>query len=241
MNIWSTDYHGEPFILFGTAHLVGLVLVVLVNVWLSWFRNHADEHRRRAFRYALAAILLFNETLWHWWNWTNGIWSLQYTLPLHVCSIMVFASAYMLITKNYRIYEFIYFFGIGAASQALLTPDAGPFGFPHIRFFFVIISHGAIVTSAIYMTVVEGFRPYWPSFARVALGGLAYMVVVYFINLALDSNYLFIMHKPETASLIDMMPPWPLYVGVMIVLALTVFLLLYLPFAIQDKMKNRLG
>ena len=230
---FSGEYHGEPFVLFGAAHLIALAILAAINLALPQLRAR-DEITQRAFRYTLAAILLVDEALWHLWNWTTGIWSLQYTLPLHVCSLMVFASAYLLVTKNYRVYEFIYFFGIGAATQALLTPDAGIYGFPHFRFFQVMISHGAIVTTAIYMTIVEGLRPTLSSFARVAMGGLAYMAVIYPINLLLGSNYLFIMHKPETPTLIDLMPPWPVYIAVMIAIAFTVFFLLYLPFAISD-------
>ena len=234
LEFFTKDWRGDPFILWSPSHLIGLAIVVLVNLSFVHFRTHSSEQWRRAFRYTLAAILLVNETLWNWWNWYIGAWTIQTTLPLHICSVMVFASAYMLVTKSYRIYEFIYFLGIGAASQALLTPDAGIYGFPHFRFFQVIISHGAIVTSAIYMTVVEGFRPYWSSFARVAVGGLGYMAVVFVVNLLLGSNYLFIMRKPDTASLMDLFPPWPYYIGVLLLIALVVFLVLYAPFAIQD-------
>lgn len=38
----------------------------------------------------------------------------------------------------------------------MLTPDAGLYGFPHVRFFQIFISHGSIVAAAVYMTAVEG-------------------------------------------------------------------------------------
>lgn len=36
-------------------------------------------------------------------------------LPLHLCNMMLLLACFMLIFKNYRIYEFVYFLGIGAA------------------------------------------------------------------------------------------------------------------------------
>ena len=76
----------------------------------------------------------------------------------------------MLIFKNYTIYEFAYFMGIGGAIQALMTPDIGIYGFPHFRFFQTFISHGLLVTSAIYLTIVEGMRPTWKSLLQGGCG-----------------------------------------------------------------------
>jgi hypothetical integral membrane protein (TIGR02206 family) len=149
----------------------------------------------------------------------------------------------MLATKNYQIYEFMYLMGIGGAIQALATPDLGIYGFPHFRFFQTFISHGLIVTAAIYMTTVEGYRPTWKSIWRVFVWMNAYMVIVFFINTAIGSNYLFINHKPETASLLDMLPRWPIYILYVEVIGMITVLLLYLPFAIKDwrrkAMENR--
>lgn len=90
-------------------------------------------------------------------------------LPLHVCSALVWVGALGLVMRSYKIYEFMYFMGIGGALQALLTPDLGIYGFPHYRFWQTYLSHGLIVTAAIYMTVVEGFCPTWKSLRRVFL------------------------------------------------------------------------
>ena len=152
------EYTGAPFELFGTPHLIGLAIVLLANVSLVFLRK-ASDRTKTAFRYILAAVLILNELAWHLWNWQTGQWTVQKLLPFHLCSVMVWLSAYMLITKNRRIYEFAYLLGIAGALQALLTPDAGMWGFPHFRFFQIIISHGALVMAAIYMTVVEGYRP----------------------------------------------------------------------------------
>jgi len=140
----------------------------------------------------------------------------------------------MLVTKNYHIYEFMYLMGIGGAIQALATPDIGIFGFPHFRFFQTFISHGLIVTSAIYMTLVEGLRPTWKSVWRVTLWMNIYMIPVFFLNQAIGSNYLMINHKPPTASLLDLLPPWPIYILYMEAIGLITVLLLYSPFAIKD-------
>ena len=239
---FGKDYTGAPFILFGPPHLIALGVVALVNLWVIFYlRRNTNPAARRAFRWGLATVLIVDELLWHLWNYTTGQWSVQTTLPLHLCSIFVFLSAIMLITKSYAIYEFAYFLGIGGALQALLTPDAGIYGFPHFRAFQVMISHGSIVTAAIYMTAVEGYRPTWQSLKRVAIGANLYMLIIFFVNRLLGSNYLFIAHKPETASLLDLLGPWPWYILAIEGVALIVCLLLYLPFALHDRRTPTVG
>ncbi len=50
----------------------------------------------------------------------------------------------------------------------------------------------------------------------------------------LDSNYLFIAHKPETASLMDVLPAWPWYIPFLELIGAGFCLLLYVPFALRD-------
>jgi hypothetical integral membrane protein (TIGR02206 family) len=231
---FARDYAGQPFQLFGGPHLIVLTLIVLINATLIFFGRRFPSRWRGPFRYALASTLIVDEMLWHWWNWATDQWTIQTMLPLHLCSVLVFISALMLVTKNYALYEFGYFLGIAGASQALLTPDAGPYGFPHFRFFQVFVSHGSIVTAAVFVTVVEGYRPFAKSILRIAIGGNLYLLFVAMVNAIVGSNYLFIARKPDTTSLLDLLPPWPFYIPIIEVIAFTLVFLLYLPFAVQD-------
>jgi uncharacterized membrane protein YwaF len=45
---------------------------------------------------------------------------------------------------------------------------------------------------------------------------------------------MFIAHKPETASLMDMLGPWPWYILSLELVGLAVSLLLYSPFGLKD-------
>ena len=231
---FSSNYAGPAFEFLGIAHIGALEFLILLNLFLIGKRN-AEGKTKGFLRWTLALILWGNEIAWHYWNYAVGKWTIQTMLPLHLCSLLVWTVAFMLVTKKYSIYEFMYFAGIGGGIQALATPDLGIYGFPHFRFFQTFISHGLIVTSAIYMTVVEGFRPTWKSLLRVAIWMNIYVVVVYFINNAIGSNYLMINSKPATPSLLDLLPDWPIYILYMEGIGIITFLLLYLPFAIKDR------
>jgi len=45
--------------------------------------------------------------------------------------------------------------------------------------------------------------------------------------------------KPETASLLDLLPPWPVYILYMELIGVLNCLLLYLPFVIKDWREKR--
>ena len=231
---FAKDWSGAPFIILGGPHLVVIGLILLVNLSIYYFRKRFTPRARNIFRWTLAIILVVDEIGWHVWHIAIGQWTVQTMLPLHLCSVLVFVSAYMLISRSYGVYELCYLMGLGAAIQAVMTPDLGLYGYPHFRFFQTFLSHGSIMTAAFYMTVVEGYRPYWKSLLRVAVGLNLYMLVVFGINTLVGGNYMFIMHKPETPSLIDVLGPWPWYILSLEGVGLLVCLLLYLPFALKD-------
>jgi len=230
---FAGDYPGPAFEFLGLSHLGALAVLILLNLFVLRFRNSGDR-AKTAVRWMLALILWSNEFAWHYWNYSVGKWTIQTMLPLHLCSLLVWTGALMLMTKNYKIYEFMYFMGIGGAIQALATPDLGIYGFPHFRFFQTFTSHGLIVTSAIYMTVVEGLRPTWRSILRVAIWINLYAGIIFFVNRAIGSNYLMINGKPATPSLLDYLPDWPIYILYMEAIGIVTCILLYLPFAVKD-------
>jgi len=235
---FAGDYAGPAFELFGPAHLAALLAVVLLNLLLLSLKG-ADERARSYARWTMALLLWGNELAWHLWNYSIGKWTLPTMLPLHLCSALVWLSIYMLITGNQRIYEFAYLLGIPGALQALLTPDAGIYGYPHFRFFQVILSHGTLVTAALALTWVEGYRPTLASLKRVFITGNLYLAAVFVFNLLIGSNYLFIAHKPETASLLDVLPPWPWYIAVIELLGLVFVVVMYAPFFVRDLRARR--
>ena len=233
IDFFAERFQGPAFEYFGTLHLAALGFFVLLNLFLLRFRN-ASDGTKTAVRWLLALVLLGNEIAWHYWNYLYGKWTIQTMLPLHLCSLLVWTGVFMLMTKNYRVYEFMYFMGIGGAIQALATPGLGIYNFPHFIFFQYFLSHGLIITSAIYMTVVEGFRPTLKSIARVFIWMNLYVLTIYFVNSAIGSNYLMINHKPDTPSLLDLLPEWPLYILYMELIGVITVLLLYFPFAAKD-------
>lgn len=158
-------------------------------------------------------------------------------LPLHLCGASVILGAFMLWLRSYRLYEVVYFWGIGGVLAALLTPDV-LVGFPHPLFLLFFIGHGLPLTAVMFATLVMGFRPRATSLPIVLSATAAYALLIYPLNLLLGSNYLFLIHKPAQPSLLDLLGPWPWYIAWLVALVIGACVMLYLPFAVWDVVRR---
>jgi hypothetical integral membrane protein (TIGR02206 family) len=235
LDFFSVEYTDVPLQIFGPKHLTIVAAFVVFYLSFIYFRKVWNEKQKRNMRIALAVALAVTEISIHVWWVYWGIWSIQTTLPLHLCSIMVWITVYVAFTGNKKLYDFTYFLGIGGALQALLTPaDASMYDIPHYRIMQTLIAHGLLIAIPIYMTVVEGYRPTLASFKRIFIWTNIYMVFIFFLNQAIGSNYLFIAEKPPSPTLLDVLSPWPWYILQLEILAFAILFLLYVPFLIKD-------
>jgi hypothetical integral membrane protein (TIGR02206 family) len=224
----------QPFTLFSLTHWVtlGILMLAIVSIFLlrKWLKN--NEGINRLCRVAMAVILIVSEISLHWWLWSIGAWTIQYSLPLHLSSLSIILSAVLLVTKSYSLFEFTYFAGVGSAIQAMLTPDISSYTFPHFRYVHFFISHGGIVLANVFMIFVEKYEPTLKSLWKAFLYLNLYTVFIFILNDFLKGNYMYISEKPINPSILDYLGPWPFYILPLEVLALTTFGLLYLPFLI---------
>ncbi|MCF7797081.1 MAG: TIGR02206 family membrane protein [Lentisphaeria bacterium] len=235
---FSTNYTGTPFQFFTTPHFTALISLALVYSWLFYFRNgfRRDPDIDLRIRYGLAAVLIAQELSLNLWRLMNHTWSPANSLPLHLCGVSVVLSAIMLVNKNYLLYEINYFWGLGGAVQALLTPDIGIYGFPHFRYFQFFVSHGSIILAVLYMTWVHGYRPRLKSVWKIFGITNLYLVVIAGFNWVVGGNYLFICEKPVGGSLLDFLGPWPWYIVSLEFVGIISFLIYYLPWLIRDRL-----
>ena len=229
------NYAGPPFELYGAGHLISLGIVVATLAFLIWGWKNPTEADKRHARLFLFCTFLVIEVSWHAWNVAVGAWSVQQHLPLHLCSLSSLAVLYLLVTRDYRVYEIFFFIGIAGASQTLITPEAANFGLPHFRAIQTLAAHGMIVIVLVYLTTIEGLRPTWKSVWKTMIAINAYFVVITPLNYLLGSNYMYTLRKPASASLLDLLGPWPWYLFWTEFVALGLFILLYLPFVLSDR------
>jgi hypothetical integral membrane protein (TIGR02206 family) len=238
-NLFTPYYEGPPFEFFAGPHVAALAVIAAGCLLLAGlFHNWRNSALRPWLRWGLFAFAVLNIIAWDGWQLHYDLWNPTYSLPLHICTLSVWLSAALLLTRNYRLYELLYFWGLAGATQALLTPELGIYGYPHFRYWIFFTSHGAILLTVFYMTFAEQMRPTWSSIPRVAWQTLLLMLIVGGVNWLTGGNYMYIARPPATASLIDVLGPWPWYIGPLILIGLLSFLICYLPFAINDRLRR---
>ncbi len=224
----------EPF---GTAHLTTISIVIAAALVLPLATRFLVPTATRPVASLLAALLLAQEGIKVWTRVDTQGFSAN-LLPLHMCTLAVYLSAWMLVTQNRRIFEVVYFWGLGGTTQALLTPDLEE-GFPALSYLLFFLGHGAVIVSVSYAMIVFRLRPYSGSLPRVMAITAGAAAVAFAVNLWLDTNFMYLMAKPVRPSLLDWFGPWPWYLHGLIIVSLLSFVLLYSPFFVADLVNRK--
>ena len=223
----------SQFEFLGLSHIaamsVTLALPILLTIAVK--RLHSAKVTQ-AVCGAFAGVLLLNEILpWgHRLAMVGAYEFARWYLPLHVCSISVFAVAAALIFRWQTAYEIAYFWGLAGATNAVVTPQLTA-DYPAYRFFQYFIAHSGIVAGALFATWGLGMRPTSKSVIRVFVLLNFLAIVAFGVNWALGSNYMFLSRPPVTESPF-FFASWPWYIPILDGVALVLFYLLLLPFKI---------
>ncbi len=236
--IMTTDIE-NPFQLFGTDHLLTMLLIAVLAITLPLaVRRTQSVSWERGVAAGIGLVLLLHETFrmvfgGHLYGLTPAE-----RLPLHLCGVTLFLVVYMLLRRNYPAFEVAYFWAMGGTLQAILTPDLRE-GFPAPLYIVFFINHGLVMVGVAYAIGVYRFRPTLRSVAKTLAVTVAYAAVVGVLNPLLDANYLYLRHKPEGASLLDHLGPWPWYLLSLFLATVLFCLLYYLPFAYLERRSVR--
>ena len=220
---------------FGPAHTVVIVLTLaLPFVMAALVRKARWPRSERIIGRIIAILLGINYLGYALYLRTTQDLTWQNELPFQLCDWAMIAIIVALLTGRERWLEVSYFWGIGGTAQAIVTPDL-QYPFPDIRFLSFFIGHSGIVIGIIFLMVMRGYRPHFGSIWRTFAWSEVYFVVAIVVDLLTGVNYGYLLHKPQTASLLSFLSDhWPVYLLQMHLLALAFFCALYLPFALYD-------
>ncbi len=217
----------RQFTPYGPSHWAVLALFVAVAVLLVWVgRRQTDEQARRLGRilggltaliYAAVLVYSFIPP------------SVKGSVPLQLTDVATTAGAYALWAQRHWAVALTYYWGLVLSVQALISPVLRGPDFPNYRFLAFWAIHLLVVWAAIYLTWGRGFRPTWRDYRFVVAVTLAWALITLTFNGFAGSNYGFLNRKPDTASLLDLFGPWPVYVLVAAVLVAAVWALMTWP------------
>ncbi|MDF2788438.1 MAG: hypothetical protein K0S80_1536 [Neobacillus sp.] len=217
------------FEMFSVSHFVIITLLILGSFFIFIYREKLKDKKWRKAEVTVGISLIIIEVSYHLWMAANDMWEVSHAIPLELCSISLILSLLLLLTRKKVIYEILLFTALLGASQAIFTPLLN-FDFPHFRFFHFFYTHVMMIWVVFYFTWVQGYRPTIWSVVKLFVFLNVLLPIIMLINKAVDGNYMFLSHKPNSASLLNLLGPYPWYILSMEFLLITLSLIVWLIF-----------
>lgn len=216
----------KQFSAYGPSHWGVLTLFVIGAVTLVWVGRRQTEEQARRFGRILGAVtaVIYAAIL----IYVLSPPSLD-SVPLQLTDLATVVAAYALWSNRQWAYALTYYWGLVLSTQALISPALQSPDFPDYRFLAFWAIHLLVVWAAIYLTWGRGMRPDWRNFRFAVVATLAWATVTFTFNTFAGTNYGFLNHKPSTASLLDVLGPWPWYVFVAATMVCMVWALMTWP------------
>lgn len=213
--------------MFSLAHLA-IVCTVPALAALLAIAHRRSAPRSRIIRFALALLLVAASVSYYSYFAATGARMFPNHLPLELCDASLWLLVASLLTLRPAIFDVAYYWAIAGATQSLFTPNlVNPTPFLSVQFF---VAHGTIVCATLFLIWSGQARPRPGSVIRSLVAVNIYAAFIGTFDFLFKTDFMFLRSKPPTPSLLDFLGPWPWYILACELVALALFLLLYLPF-----------
>lgn len=217
----------RQFTVYGPSHWATIAVFVVGAVVLVWFGGRQTQPQSRLLGRVLGAVTAAIYVAM--FAYTLVPPSIERSVPLRLTDLATIVGAYALWSQRHWAYVLTYYWGLVLSTQALISPVLKSPDFPHYEFLAFWSIHLLVVWAAIYLTWGRGMRPHWRDYRLVVVVTAVWAGVTMAFNGIAGTNYGFLNAKPATASLLDLMGPWPVYVVVASALVAGVWALMTWP------------
>jgi len=216
-----------------TEHLLAVAAIAISAVALVAAAKLRPGNWTRISGLVLAVILVGAEVGWWIFLAATGATEAELgsALPIQLCDAAIFIAAFALVLRTQLLVEITYFWGLAGTIQAVITPDL-PQHFPAFPYFQYYVAHGGIVLAALFLVVGLGRWPRRDSVLRVLVITVAFTLLVGAIDAATGADYMYLRSKPGSATLLDLLGPWPWYLAWAALIGVALLLVLDAPFRV---------
>lgn len=220
----------REFTAYGPSHLVVLlVFVVGAAVLVAVGRRYGNATVARQVGRTVAVVMLAVQMGTVIYSNVPPQFGLNHSLPLQLSDLVTFVAIYALWSYRHWAFTLTYYWGLVLSTQALFSPVLTGPDFPGREFLVFWGLHLFVIWTAIYLTWGVGMHPAWRDY-RVAIAvTLCWVAVAMTVNALTGADYGFLNRKPEVHSILDVLGPWPWYLGPVVVLVLIVWALMTWP------------
>jgi len=220
-------------------HVVYGLVSTLLCISGVWIYSHCSQKIKLIIIQTISWLVIINEFFFQFSLIFYDMWNLKNSMPLEMCYI----SALLIPVFNYRpnirsLKSWFFFAGFGGSFFAFLNTNLSEMDMVYmsIHYFF---AHGLVIF-VMLIIVVDGFRPTWKDYFKTILYTSFLVIMISTINYLLDSNYMFTRSKPPGTTFAELMPGWPYYFVIMLLIGLVFYTFLMIVFLIPITNKKRL-
>jgi hypothetical integral membrane protein (TIGR02206 family) len=196
---------------FSAPHLAALAVLALAAPAAVLIARRCDERVTTIVYRALAVLIVCGWVCEYVADVIQGIWAVQYDLPLQLTDLITVTTAVALWTRGRRAAELVYFWSLSASLQATITPDLS-WNYPSVFYFTYFTYHIIAVVAGIGLVFGCGLYPRPGAPRRVFAVTLIWAAVAGAGDLITGGNYGYLRAKPVDGSLMNAFGPWPWYI-----------------------------
>lgn len=232
----------KDFVHFDTEHNIILISFLVFGIYFIYSGVYRWSNRqKRKYAIILASLMAFSQLFKMLIRIFLGNYDQTTDLPFHLCSLMPFVLIYIYYKEAKGIWAIFFFWMMAGTSQALFTGTIQDV-LPHYEAVRYWLVHGGCVILSVYGFVAYNWKLKYTDVLKSCLAMNLAALIIYPINLMLNSNYFFLNAKPDGKTLYSLLPEWPYYIlcleGILIVLFSLVYFLFMGPSLIKSKIKN---
>jgi len=215
------------------------LITIFIIIGIVFFGQLLSSQNQKKLTLIIASLFIFEFVFMDAYHLYTGSWSMESSLPLHLCSLMWVLSIYFLLTQKQWAFEMMLFVGMPGGIHSLLTPELTHGGelIHRIDFF---IGHGGLVLVPFYAIFVLNMWPTKHAWLKSFLKLQILVILVGLVNWWLGSNYMYLAHPPIANNPLipseeSFFGSWPYYI---IIFELAVFIhafVINLPFYYKGK------
>jgi len=215
---------------YGIQHIVVILLTVALSIGLPLLaKKHFNLSQKLWVGRFMAIVISIWVVLYDIILLYLGAFNYKTDLPLDICNLMALLLPFLVWTPRRKIFAYLYFWIMTGTTQAVFAPNLHN-GFPNFIFIKYWVVHGGLIVYIMYVALVWDFPLDRKDVWRAFLGLQVYVLFIFFVNKAIGANYVYVVEKPSSVSVLDYFGPWPLYILVCEAIVLMLSFMVYLPY-----------
>ena len=220
-----------------SQHVIYGMISTVLCVAVAWVYGNCSQKLRLIILQTIGYLVIFNEIVFQVYMIYYGIWSSSTSLPLEMCYISALLIPVYANNQDSRtLKNWFYFAGFSGSLFAFINTNLSEMKhiYVSIHYFF---AHGLVIF-VMFSIVLDGYRPKWKDYFNAIAWTTVLVASIILINLLLDSNYMFTFEKPDGVNFTLLMPDWPYYFLIMLLIGLGAYTVMMLVgLSLNDKRK----